>query len=44
LGSINSKWVKLKQVLKQKQINQKVVEQSLTFIEKLFILAKGKVE
>jgi len=44
LGSINSEWVKLKQALEQEQTNQKVVEQSLTFIEKLFILAKGKVD
>jgi hypothetical protein len=42
MGSIDLEWVKLKQALEY--ANRKVVEQSLIFIEKMFILAKGKVE
>jgi hypothetical protein len=44
LGSIDLQHVKLKKTLEQEHANQKVVEQSLTLIEKLLILAKGKVE
>jgi len=44
LSSIDSKRAKLKQALEQEQNNWKVVEQILTFTEKLFISTKGKVE
>jgi hypothetical protein len=44
LGSIDSQQVKLKKILEQEHANQNVVEQSVTFIQKLFILAKGKVK
>jgi hypothetical protein len=44
LGSIDSQQLKLKKTLEQEHANQKVVEQSLTLTEKLFILAKGKVK
>lgn len=44
LSFIDSKKAKLKQALKQEQNNWKVVEQTLAFIENLFISTKRKVE
>ncbi len=44
LGSIDSQQLKVKKTMEQEHANQKVVEQSLTLTEKLFILAKGKVK
>jgi hypothetical protein len=44
LGSINSQWAKFKQALEQKRANQKAVEEFLTFIKKLFVSAKRRVE
>ncbi len=42
--TINLERTKLKQALEQEQTNWKTMERSITFIEKLFVLTKGKVE
>jgi hypothetical protein len=44
LGSINSKRAKFKQALEQEWANQKAVEEFLTLIEKLLVLAKRRVK
>lgn len=44
LGTIDLERAKLKEALEQEQANLKVMEQSITLVEKLLVSTKGKVE